>query len=207
MVSRSVRTVAFVCLATLLFAGVAAAQQPRTPPTAELSLVMQFVIGAAVNLVIGAIVLAAAPDFSRSVVDDARDDPALSVLMGLGVVIGGIVVLVLFAITIIGLIVAIPGFFVYGIVTLVGTTLGAITLGAVIQDAATEGGLWGALVIGVPVTAAVGLIPLFGGLVNLLIGALGIGAMANELWTEYRGDTDGNAGGATADAASGARRS
>jgi hypothetical protein len=166
----------------LSLAGVAAAQP--TPETPQLSPLLRLTIALAVNGILGLFVVAFAPDYTRSLVDDIREDPAVAFIWGLIGGIGGLVALVILAITFVGLIVAIPGAFVWFFVILVGGVVGTVALGVVLADSVTDASLYLGLGVGVVVSSLLGIVPILGGVINFVVGTLGIGAVVNRYWTK-----------------------
>ncbi|MFC4358902.1 hypothetical protein ACFO0N_13210 [Halobium salinum] len=172
MVSRrTLRTVgsAGVALAALAaLVGTAAAQQPPGG-VPQISLTVQAVGSLLLNLVIGIIVIAVLPDYVERTGARLRDDPLMSGFWGLPVLIG----LALVSILIITLLVTIP-------VALVGSTVAIVALGRTLASDWTAGSQFKALVVGTLVAVLVGLVPILGGLVNLVLSMAGLGAMATE---------------------------
>lgn len=172
MVSRiALRTAGTAAAALTAFVGTAAAQQPPGGP--QLSLVARLGIGLLVNLVVGAIVVAAVPEYVRSTADRIHDDPAGSFGWGLLAFVG----LVIASVLIVTVIVTIPLLLVLG---LVGGSIATVAVGQVAVDGRTSGDLWKALGVGVVALVLVGLVPILGGIVNFVVGMLGGGAMVNE---------------------------
>lgn len=171
-------------LALCSLAGVAAAQS--APEAPQLSPLLRLAIALAVNGIVGLVVVAFAPDYTQSLVDDIRDDPAVSFIWGLLVGIGGLVALVVLAVTVIGLLVAIPGFFVYLFVAIVGGAVATVALGAVLVDTVADSTLSLALAVGVVVSSLLSIVPLVGGLVNFVVSTIGMGAVVNRYWTKRR---------------------
>ncbi|MFC6724113.1 hypothetical protein ACFQE1_06940 [Halobium palmae] len=172
MVSRrALRTVGTASAALTALVGTAVAQQPPAGP--QLSLVTRLGIGLVVNLVVGAIVVAAVPDYVRSTADRIHDDPGGSFGWGLLAFIGLIVASVL----IVTVIVTIPLLLILG---LVGGSIATVAVGQFAVDVRRDGDLWKALGVGVVALVLVGLVPIVGGVVNFVVGMLGGGAMVNE---------------------------
>jgi MFS family permease len=168
---RSLMKSVVVTLAVVAFAGLAVAQQfPQQPQTPTFSPVVSLGVSLVVNLVIGGIVVLAAPDYVEGRMRAIRGDPAVSFIWGLVT----FVVLILASILIITLIVTIPALLVLGIV---GGAIATVTVGTLIAERATDPSLLVGLVVGAVVLAVVGLIPILGGIVNFVVGMLGAGAM------------------------------
>lgn len=182
--SRRLLTPLVSLVALCSLAGVTTAQ--TAPDAPQLSPLVRLTIALVVNGLVGAIVVSFAPDYTRAVVDDIRDDPAVSFIWGLIAGIGGAIAIVILAITIIGLLVAIPGIFVYLFVAIVGGAVGTVALGAVLADQVTDSTLSLALVVGVVVSSLLSITPLVGPLVNWLVSTVGIGAVVNRYWTQRK---------------------
>lgn len=139
--------------------------------------VVDALVSVVVSLVVGGLLLVLAPDASRAVVRKSRERPLYAAVAGFLGFFGGLIVFVLLGITVVGLVVSIPGFIVWILLGLVGGAYGAMTVGAVLTDAADVDGLWPALLVGTVVLTAVGLVPLVGGLVNLVVASIGMGTV------------------------------
>ncbi len=141
-----------------------------------------------VNLVVGAILLALLPAFSGRVADRFAERPLASGGVGLLVLVGVPVLLVLFAITIIGIPIAILGAFAYALALWFGYVYGAFGLGSWLVSLGNEDwGRWVALVLGLAVLAVVGLVPVLGGIVDFAVLLVGIGALVGTLYGRWRG--------------------
>ncbi|WP_224335887.1 hypothetical protein [Haloprofundus halobius] len=171
---RSLRIAGSATVALAVLAGVAAGQQPPSTPSApQISPVVAFVASLAINLIIGGIVVAVAPNYLRRTAARVRNDPASTFLWGLIAFVG----LIVASILIITMIVTIPALLILGIV---GNVIVSVTLGLVVAGGAVDDSLFKALVVGVLIVSLVGLIPILGGLVNFVLGMMGGGAMVNE---------------------------
>ncbi|WP_251341225.1 hypothetical protein [Haloplanus halophilus] len=182
--SARVGSAATVLVAALSLAGLATAQSPL-PTEFDLGLRLAARFGGAfvVNLLLGGLLLALAPEYTRRMVDDVRDDPGSAFLWGLLVGIGVPIALVLVAFTIIGLVITIPGLLALALVGLVGNAVTICWLGGVLTDdvgAAAVGA--GALVL-----SLIAAVPLLGNLATTLIGFVGIGVVGRDLYTSWQG--------------------
>ena len=148
-------------------------------------------IGAAygflVNLLFGALLLLVLPGFSGGVARRAIDRPLYMGGYGLLVLIAVPILLVLFAITIIGIPITILGALVFALVVWIAYLYGAFAVGAWLVSLADSRNPWLALVVGLLVVALVGLVPFLGGLVQFLVSLLGLGALAAALRAAWRG--------------------
>jgi hypothetical protein len=162
--------VGLALVALVALTGTVVAQQPRPPEVPTVSPIIGFVVSLAVNLVIGGIVLAIAPDFVRRNVERIREDAVAS--FGWGLV--SFIVLVLASILIITLIVTIPLLIVLGIV---GGAVGSVAIGLVLAGRSGDPSLWVALAVGAVLLALLGQIPFVGGLVSFVVAWTGAGAV------------------------------
>jgi hypothetical protein len=155
-------------------AGVALARPQSPHPTAASPLVS--VAGSlVVSAVVGLLVVGIVPEYARSIVERVRRRPGESVLYGLAAYVATFVAIVALAITIVGIVVAVPGAFAFAVVVAVGGVLGWTALAAVIVG--SDRSLVGPVLAGAAVAAVVGLVPVLGGFVNAVVSAAGVGAM------------------------------
>lgn len=166
--------------------GVVAAQSGSTGLDPGAAIGIQLVVAFVINAVLGGLLVALAPDYARSMVEEIGDDPGGAFVWGLGVGIGLPIVLAILAITIIGLVVAIPGFFVLLAVGIVGNAVTVVWLGNAI---AGDGPGATAVLVGALLLAVVGAIPLLGGLAASALGLFGTGVVGRHLYRSYRGDS------------------
>jgi cytoskeletal protein CcmA (bactofilin family) len=145
------------------------------------------VYGVLVNLALGAILLLAFPRFSRDVADRVGGDALTSSAVGAGVLIGTPILLVFVALTIIGIPLALVGISVYVAALWIGSVYGRYALGSWILDRLDRPNRWAALLLGVLAVAVIGVVPWLGGLVDLLVLLLGVGALGLGLLDRYRG--------------------
>ena len=144
--------------------------------------------GVAVNLVLGAVLLLAFPRFSRAVGDRVGTGALASGGVGLLALVVTPIGLALVAITIIGLPLALVGFAAYGVALWVGSVYGRYALGSWVLERVGSPNRWAALLLGVVGVALIGLVPWVGGVVDLLVLLLGLGALAFGLRDRYRGE-------------------
>ncbi len=145
------------------------------------------VYGFFVNLLLGIVLLALFPTFSDSVADNGRTNPLFSIGVGILFLILVPIVLIVFAITIIGIPITILGAIVFAIFLWVATVYGSLTVGVWLLSLADTGGHWLGLILGLFVVAILSRIPIVGGIVTFVVLLLGLGALAAALWTRYRG--------------------
>lgn len=139
------------------------------------------------SLLLGAVLLALLPLFSADVAQRVRDDPLPSGGVGLLVLVGVPILLALLAITIVGIPLALLGIGAYVAVLWIGSVYGQYAIGAWALGRLGYENRWLALVVGLLGVTLLGAVPYVGGLVELLVLLLGLGAFALGLWNSYRG--------------------
>lgn len=182
---------------------VALAEPPRvTAGEILIGTALEFVMSVVILGIIGAIVLAIAPDFTADGVDYLHAEPAEAFLYGIVAYVVVIGATILLAITIVGLLVVIPGLIVVAILGFGATTVALIALGSWLRSAfgggvATEYGT--ALVVGAGAWAAIDVVPVVGGIVTFVIGTMGFGYLALYLANGRFGRDYGSFGGSGPD--------
>ena len=147
------------------------------PFAAWLFTVYSFVI----NLLLGAVLLALFPRFSGRVADSVATGPIRTGLIGLGVFIGVPILLIALAITIVGIPLSIIGTLVFALLLWIGVIYGLFAIAAWVLSLVGISNRWLALILGLLVGAGLSLVPIVGGVVNLLVLLLGLGAIARAL--------------------------
>ena len=182
------RITSFTLVILLAAVGPATAQEPHAPQFGlGLGVTAQFVVSLFFTLVFGAIIVAVAPDFLRTIVSDVRESPGEMAIYGLAAVVGGFVAIVVLAITIIGLVVAVPGAIAFGLYVAVTSLISTIAVGYLLLDSVSGATLWSGLVVGALLSAVLSVIPVVGGIVSFVVGLFGIGAVSKRLYDSYRG--------------------
>ena len=154
-----------------------AAQQP-TPGDPELSPLARATVSAFVTFLVAGGLVALAPDYAERTTNRIRSDPGGTLVYGVVIGIAGAVVGGLLALTIIGLVVAIPLLIALAVVGF----LGYLAAGRAVSES------WGAaLAVAVAVAALTGGVPILGGIVGFLISSTGVGAA----FLDYRDDGQG----------------
>ncbi|WP_256300119.1 hypothetical protein [Haloarchaeobius salinus] len=130
------------------------------------------------TLVVGAIMIALAPDYTRRKMETVREDVVGSFVYGLVLLLALVVVTVLLAVTIIGIVLAIPLALLASLVWAVGATIGYLAIAERLVKPAPDEWL-------VPLLVAAGLNGLLvltgiGGIVSFCIGAAGFGAVLRD---------------------------
>lgn len=139
-----------------------------------------------VNLVVGAILLAVLPGFSRRVTRTVARQPIRSIGVGLGSMVAVPVGLLLVAVTIVGIPLAIVGVLSFAVVVWIALLYGRIAVAAWALGQADVDNRWLALVVGIVGFGLLGQIPILGGLLSLGAVLLGLGAIALSLWARRR---------------------
>lgn len=159
--------------ALLLSVAPIAAQQPDTGT--QFSPVLDALLGALGTLIIGGGFVAFAPAYTERTTDRILDEPGETFLYGVGIFVALIVVVFLLAITIVGIVLAIP----LAIAAAVVAELGYLAAGRAVSDR------WAvALLTAIAVGALTSGVPVLGGLVGFVLGSMGVGAW----YLDYRDD-------------------
>jgi hypothetical protein len=181
------RVAARICglLAAVALVGVATAQS-GVSPTPDFDIEVRFLGGFVAYVLLGGALVVFGPEYARETVAQIRSDPATSFFWGLLTAIGAPIAIALLAITIVGLVVAIPGIFLLAIVGLVGTAVSVVWLGSLALGTEEVGGkaaVVGALLLAIPAS-----IPALGDLVTTLVGFFGTGVVARRLYAAWQDD-------------------
>lgn len=129
------------------------------------------------TLIVGAILVTFAPDYTDRMTGKVADNAISSFLYGFLVLIVLVLVGFILAITIIGLLVAIPLLLVAYLVWAIGATIGFMTIGA--RLVGREDGWVKPLAVGAAINGGLALTGI-GGIVSFIIGAIGFGAIIND---------------------------
>ncbi|SEO98144.1 protein CcmA, bactofilin family [Halogranum amylolyticum] len=165
------------------FAGGVDFAVPTIPP------VVVVAYGFLANLLLGAVLLLAAPRFAEQVVDVGTNRALQSGGVGLLTLVGVPVVLVILLLTIVGIPLSLLGFVVFAFALWVGQVFGAYLVGTKALDLADRSSRWGALLLGLLALAALELLPFgLGGVVSFVVLLLGLGALALALYERSRGE-------------------
>ncbi|MFD1565287.1 cell shape determination protein CcmA [Haloarchaeobius amylolyticus] len=148
----------------------------------------------AVNLVLGAILLALFPRFSGRVASSVATGPLRTGLVGLGVFVGVPILLIALAITVIGIPLSIIGILIFALLLWIGAVYGLFAVASWVLSLVGLGNRWLALIVGLLVGAALSRVPIVGGVFNLLVLLLGLGAIARALYGHRRNVRNRRAG-------------
>lgn len=148
------------------------------------------VLGFLVNVMLGAVLLVAAPGFARRVADTGADDPLTTGLAGLVALVGVPIALIAVAFTVVGIPLTIAGILTFLLVLWAAFVYGAILVGTWLLSLADYDSLWGGLAVGLVLASVVSLAP-FGGLLSFAYLLLGLGAFARSVLALRRGGDGG----------------
>lgn len=139
------------------------------------------------NLLLGALLLLAFPRFSAGIADRIREDPLRTGGVGLLTLVAVPLVLVLLVLTIVGIPIALAlGLPVLLIGGWVAFVYGQYAVGDWASSEFGGGSRWVALVVGVVGITLLSEIPIVGGLLDLVVFVLGLGALAATLYAALR---------------------
>lgn len=139
-----------------------------------------------VNLLLGAVLLALLPGVARRVTGHVTEQPLYTAGVGVATFVGVVVALVVFAITIIGIPLALVGAVLFGLVAWGASIYGRIAVGTWLVSFADVDSQWVGLVVGMVVVGLLSLVPILGGLLELVVFLLGLGALALVTLSGYR---------------------
>jgi len=144
------------------------------------------VYGLFANLLLGVLLLAVFPDFSAGVATRVADQPLRSGGVGLLTLVAVPLVLVLLAVTIIGIPLSLLGAVGFGLMAWAGSVYGQYAIGVWALDRVDRGNRWLALGVGIVGFTLLGAVPFVGWLFDLVAFLLGLGAFTLALRTSYR---------------------
>jgi cytoskeletal protein CcmA (bactofilin family) len=144
------------------------------------------VYGFLVNLLVGALLLFVLPGTSRRVAESVSESPLRTGAIGLGALIGTPIVLLLVAITIVGIPLSLAGLATYALAVWIATIYGRYAVGELLLSYTDVENRWAALAVGLVIVAILVRIPFVGGLFGFVVLLLGLGAMATLLYRFVR---------------------
>ncbi|WP_277552583.1 hypothetical protein [Halobaculum limi] len=136
------------------------------------------------NVILGGLLLVFGPDYADRKVAQFRTDPRQSTIWGVLVSVGVPVTLFALVFSLVGIILALPGVFVFAGVFLVASAVTVVLAGSVVGDAPAASGrsvLIGSLVVGL-----LSSIPLVGGLLGWVVTLPGLGMVGHDLYQWVR---------------------
>lgn len=143
------------------------------------------------TLLLGGALLAVAPEFSADVASQVADEPFRAGGAGVAALIGVPSVLGVLLMSIVGIPLALAGGALFGFALWIGLVYGAYAVATAGLAAFDARNRWAALGIGVVGVEAVSLVPLAGGLLQLVVLVIGLGAGALAIAERRRDDGDG----------------
>ncbi len=138
------------------------------------------------NLFLGVVLLGLFPNASDRIAGRVTTRPARSGLIGLGVLLGGPILLVATAITVVGIPIAVAGVFAFLLLVWIGTVYGRFAVGTWLLSLAAVDNRWAGLLVGLVLAVLLWQIPIVGGLLNVGIFLLGLGAVVGTLVARRR---------------------
>jgi len=152
---------------------------PQVEPVANpfVNLVGSAVGAFLTTLVVGAILVAVTPDYTERKMASLLDEPVSSFLYGFVSLVFFLLVIIVLAITIVGIIVAIPLALVLYLVWAVGAAIAFLAIGE--RLVGRDGGWAKPLVVGAGINGALTLTGI-GGIVTFAVGAAGFGAVLRD---------------------------
>lgn len=175
------RTSALAVATITLSAGTAAGQSGMAGYARSISPLGQFLVSLLVTLLVGGVLLGAAPEFVARTVEVVRGSPFTTGLIGTVATVVAVVVLAVVSLFgLLGLIIGLPLTAAFAVVAAAGNALGGTALGTTLLDRVTQATHWKGLLLGAPLVAGVNtvtpaLVP-----VGFVVSLLGIGAIARE---------------------------
>lgn len=148
------------------------------------------VYGTLVNLLLGAFLLVVFPTTSRRVADAVAETPGRSGLIGIATVLVTPFLLLLVALTIIGIPIAIVAALLFGLALWASLVYGRFAVAAWALSKVDLDNRWLALVVGVVGLGIVAAAPVVGGLVDAAVTLLGLGALASTVWALRRSGSE-----------------
>lgn len=151
-------------------------QSTAQPPRAAVGgVVLGYVISVILTVIVAGLVLALGGDSTTKAVEWIKREPVECFVYGVLATIAVIGAAVLLAITVVGLLIAIPGLIVFAFVSIAAYGLAVIALGTVLLSTGVSD--WRGILVAALVIGVVGLIPVIGGLFNFVLSSLGLGVM------------------------------
>lgn len=159
-------------VSSLAFAGVAAAQRGPDVAANNPDPATQAVGGFLGTLVVGFLLVLAAPRYTDRVLERARGEPLVSFGWGVGVLVAFVGTAVLLAITVVGVVLLVPLVLVFLVVAIAGNALGYLALLDGYLDSRRV-----AVVVAAVLAGLTSGVPVLGDLVGFVVGSVGVGAM------------------------------
>ena len=139
------------------------------------------------SLLFGVVLLAAFPRFSGTVATRVVEDPARSAVVGVAALVAVPIALVLIGITVIGIPLTLIGIALFVLGIWVAVVYGKYAVGRWAIGLVDQDSRWLALFVGLVGFAVLGLMPILGSLIELLVFLVGLGALVLALGRSYQG--------------------
>lgn len=141
---------------------------------------------AVATFLVGAVTLYAFPRFTGTVAGTVADRPLVSGGVGLLGLVGGPVLALALAVTVVGLPASLLVLMLFGLAVFVGAVLAEYAVGSWLLSLADVENRYAALVVGVVVVAVLAQLPVVGWVLNPVVLLLGFGALLLALRASYR---------------------
>ena len=142
--------------------------------------------GLLANLLLGVLLLAVFPLFTADVAARVGDRPLVSGGVGLLTLVGVPILLLLVALTVVGIPLSLFAVVGFGAAIWIAVVLGQYALGAWALELAGVDNRWLALLVGLVAVALIGTVPILGAIVDLVVLLVGLGALAVSLRAQYQ---------------------
>jgi len=126
------------------------------------------------TLLVGGILVALAPGYTERLMEFVADEPVKSGIYGIVALVALVLLVVVLALTIIGILIAVPLAILAGIIWAVGASIGFLAIGE--RLVGREDGWLKPLLVGAAINGGLALTGI-GGLVSFAVGAAGFGAV------------------------------
>jgi len=150
------------------------------------------------TLVVGAVLLLAFPETTDAVVTEVHEHALRSGGIGLAGLVAVPAVLLLVAVTVVGLPLALLGLMAAGLLVFVSAPLAEYAAGAWALSYTDVESRWAALVAGVVGVGLLSLLPIVGQVIDFVVFLLGFGALLGLLYRRYRRNRGNTSAGRTA---------
>ncbi|AHZ21227.1 hypothetical protein E6P09_11605 [Haloferax mediterranei ATCC 33500] len=170
-------------LGVLALAGTAAAQNFGSTP--EISPMARAGVNFAINLVVGGILVAAAPEYTRGSIAEVRSAPGRSIAWGFGILVAVVIGIIASSlIPLLGILLVLLESLAFVILIVVGSAVATVLFGSIVVTPVTgrSPSLGVALVVGAVGTAFLSIIPVFGALVLFIVNLLGLGVVSRNAY-------------------------
>ena len=144
------------------------------------------VYGLLANLLLGVLLLAVFPSFAAGVAARVSERPLVSGGVGLLTLVAVPILLVLIAVTVVGIPLSLFGAVGFGAAIWIAVVLGQYAVGAWALGFTGLDNRWLALVVGLVGVALLGTVPILGAIVDLVVLLVGLGALAVSLRAQYQ---------------------